>query len=195
MQDRLRGIIAGSDSEITEQARFRLLTPDMQDAAMPNLATQEGQEGIGPFVADRDFIVVDNLACLANHGRSNEEESWRPLQDWLLDMRRQGKTVLIVHHQGKNGDQRGTSAKEDILDTVISLVRPKDYKPCQGARVEVYYTKARHFTGKDAMPFEAILKSENGGNLTWSTRTLEDVELKRFQELRDAGFSIRDAAR
>jgi hypothetical protein len=39
------------------------------------------------------------------------------MQEWLLSLRRKGKTVLIVHHTGKpNRDgqvsQRGTSKRE-----------------------------------------------------------------------------------
>ena len=58
----------------------------------------------------------------------------------------------------KGGGQRGTSRKEDILNTVISLRKPPDYSPAQGARFEVHYEKARGFYGKDAEPFEAWLK-------------------------------------
>jgi putative DNA primase/helicase len=37
--------------------------------------------------------------------------------------------LLIVHHTGKGGEQRGTSRREDVLDTSISLRRPADYAP------------------------------------------------------------------
>ena len=49
------------------------------------------------------------------------------MQAWLLELRRRGMTVLLIHHAGKSGDQRGTSAREDIMDTVISLRRPREY--------------------------------------------------------------------
>ena len=65
----------------------------------------------------------------------------------------------MIHHQGKTGDQRGTSAKEDILDTVIRLDRPKDYRSEQGARFEVHLTKAR---GISARPEQAELQVEIG---------------------------------
>src|SRR3712207_8616616 len=44
------------------------------------------------------------------------------------------RAVLFIHHQGKGGTQRGTSRKEDVLDTVIALRRPDDYSPAEGAR-------------------------------------------------------------
>ena len=41
------------------------------------------------------------------------------------DARPGSKTVLFVHHSGKGGQQRGTSRREDVLDTVIALRYPK----------------------------------------------------------------------
>ena len=60
-------------------------------------------------------------------GRENEAEGWLPVQDWALGHRRAGRSVLFIHHAGKGGLQRGTSRREDVLDTVIGLRRPTDY--------------------------------------------------------------------
>lgn len=65
-----------------------------------------------------------------------------------------------MHHSAKSGAQRGTSKREDVLDTVIALKRPKDYEPTQGARFEVHFEKGRELLGKDAMPFESMLTTE-----------------------------------
>jgi|SRR6516162_856742 hypothetical protein len=39
----------------------------------------------------------------------------RPL-NWALQLRRAGKSVILIHHAGKSGRQRGTSRKEDALE-------------------------------------------------------------------------------
>jgi hypothetical protein len=80
------------------------------------------------------------------------------MQDLVLSLRRTGTTTLIVHHSGKGGQQRGTSRREDVLDTVISLRRPEGYEAPEGARFEVHFEKSRGFTGGDAIPFEASLQ-------------------------------------
>ena len=49
------------------------------------------------------------------------------MQAWLLRLRRQGVAVLLVHHAGRSGNPRGTSKREDVLDTVIQLKHPEDY--------------------------------------------------------------------
>jgi len=194
LQERLASLMAGSDLEPPNSQYLRIVTPDMQDGPMPNLATREGQAAIEPLLEGVALIVVDNLATLARHGRANDEESWIPVQGWLLGLRRRGISVLMIHHQGKGGDQRGTSAKEDILDTVIRLDRPKDYRSEQGARFEVHLTKARGICGADVKPFEAQLFTD-GPALTWITRDIEDAELEQLRQLLAEGYSYRDVAK
>ena len=82
------------------------------------------------------LVIVDNLATLCRTGQPNDADSWLPIQTWALRLRAAGLSVLFIHHSGKNGGQRGTSAKEDILDTVIGLRRPSDYEATEGARFE-----------------------------------------------------------
>ena len=113
--------------------------------------------------------------------------------DMLEELRRRGITVLLIHHAGKSGDQRGTSAREDIMDTVISLRRPREYSMAEGARFEVHLTKARGILGDDAKPFEANLVTE-GNVLQWHIKELEDVELEELKRLLSEGYSVRDCA-
>lgn len=41
---------------------------------------------------------------------------------------RKGLSVLILEHAGRNGEARGTSKRQDVLDTVIQLKRGEDYQ-------------------------------------------------------------------
>ena len=110
MQERLQKIVAMSDKH-DDKGFFKLLTPDLQDHVMPDLSLQEGRDAIEGFVQDADLIVIDNISCLFRSGNENEAESWQEAQEWALDLRRRGKSVLFVHHAGKSGNQRGTSKK------------------------------------------------------------------------------------
>ena len=194
LQERLRDIAAGSVSGIGSSDMLRIITPDEQDGPMPNLATAVGQDAVEPFLAGVDLVVLDNLATLVRGGRANDEESWLPVQTWLLGLRRRGIAVLCIHHAGKGGDQRGTSAKEDVLDTVISLRRPADYKTEEGARFEIHFTKARGLCGTEANPFEAVLRPDASGGLVWHTRDLEVAKLDQLRQLLADGCTVRDAA-
>jgi putative DNA primase/helicase len=133
-------------------------------------------------------VIVDNLSTLCRSLKENDADSWLSVQSWVLSLRRAGKSVLLIHHGGKSGHQRGTSRKEDVLDTVIALRRPPDYSPEQGARFEVHFEKSRGFHGADAEPFEARLIGDQ-----WAINPIKSGDgldtLKALQ-----GMSVRDIA-
>lgn len=193
MQERLSALALGMAAPTHAMKNLSILTPDMQPRPMPDLATAAGQMALEPFLDGVNLLVLDNLSTLCRTGKENESQSWQPMQSWLLDLRRRGLSVLLVHHAGKSGDQRGTSAREDIMDTVISLRRPRQYSMAEGARFQVHLTKARGIVGDDAKPFEVHLKAEDN-SLLWDIQELDDVELEQLKRLLADGFSIRDCA-
>lgn len=193
MQERLQRLVQTLNIAPEYQSNFALITPDIQKQPMPNLATPEGQREIEPYLHNVALVIIDNIATLCRAGRENETESWLPVQGWLLDLRRRGISVLIVHHAGKNGDQRGTSAKEDIMDTVINLRRPKDYEADEGARFEVHLTKARGLCGSEASPFEAQLV-DTGSELLWQIRKLENRDQEKVKIMLAQGKTVREIA-
>lgn len=189
LQERLAGIALSSEAE--PAARFDIMTPDLQPKNRPpfNLADAVDQEQLQPYLEQVEVVIVDNLATLARTGKSNDAESWLPLQEWALRQRAAGRSVLFIHHSGKSGAQRGTSAKEDILDTVIGLRRPSDYEPSQGARFEIHFEKARGITGDAANPVEACLIQDNNGSARWTVKPLEDCIYERVIELFAEGLN------
>jgi putative DNA primase/helicase len=191
MQERLAAIILAQDRE--PEAPFHIITPDLQPAGMPNLSTYEGQELIEPFLEDVGLVVVDNISTLCRGGRENEGESWELVQGWALKLRSRGLSVLFKHHEGKGGMQRGTSRREDILDTVIALRRPPEYSPDQGAFFQVHFEKSRGIWGDDVKPFEAMLTQKNGRQL-WTLKDLEESLTERVAELLRDGVPQKDIA-
>src|SRR3990167_4884910 len=160
MQERLKMIFQAG--EITANVPFRLLTPDMQEAAMPDLTQQSDQAQLEPFLDDIGLIIIDNISTLCRSGKENDADAWIPVQDWALRMRASGRSVLFIHHAGKGGMQRGTSKREDILDTVISLQQSVDYNASVGASFEIHFEKTRGFCGSDAESFNACLHTADG---------------------------------
>ena len=79
--------------------------------------------------------------------------------------------MLFVAHDGKNGERRGSSKVEDILDCVLHLTHEADYDPEKGAAFTCSFVKARHLTGKDAADIEAALGKD--GKWTWREAALE----------------------
>ena len=101
LQDRLRRISSQSPKK-AESSSLILITPDLQNDIIPDLATKEGQDAIEEFIKDRDLIIIDNISSLFRSSAENEAESWQPIQEWALGLRRRGKSVLFVHHAGKS---------------------------------------------------------------------------------------------
>jgi putative DNA primase/helicase len=195
LQQRLSEISVGLGCQIPNDA-FRILAADHTEGGI-NLATQDGQAGIERLLENVDLVILDNLSTLFPNGSENAGDAWEPMQTWLLKLRRSGKSVLFVHHAGTNGRQRGTSRREDVLDTVIGLRRPEDYSPEQGARFEIHYEKLRH-RADGASPFEATAKasvSESGGTgLGWTNRDLVPPMLMRAAGLFEDGQTVREVA-
>lgn len=182
MQERWKALFdAGGEPEA---GLLRLVSRDLQPFAdMPNLASAEGQERIAAHVGEAKVIILDNLSSLMHGAKENEAEGWEPVGQWAIRQRAQGRTLLFVHHAGKSGGQRGTSKREDLLDVVINLQRPQDYRPEDGARFAVRFEKARSLHGAAVAPFEVQL-DEGAWNVS------DDEAEDRLLELHRQGLSL-----
>jgi putative DNA primase/helicase len=189
LRERLQGLAAagGQAPDLLE-----VLAGDLIDGGVGNLAVPEVQAEVEALLDGVDLLVLDNLASLTAVHR-DDAVSWTPMQEWLLRLRRRGISVLVVHHAGKSGDQRGTSRREDVLDTSINLRHSSDYQPSEGARFEVHIEKCRGILAEQARPFEARLETQEG-RAVWLMRSIDNVEGPRVAALHNAGMSLRDIA-
>ena len=186
IQQRLRQLIPPDATD----PQVNIITPDVQprDQGPINLSNLEYQEALEPCIEETSLIIVDNISTLVRGGKENEAESWLPIQAWALKQRSSGRSVLFIHHSGKDGRQRGTSRREDVLDTVISLRQPGTYDAEQGAVFQVHFEKARGFTGDEAKPFEARLESTVDDRLSWTYKSVEDSTYHRVCKLVNEGL-------
>lgn len=189
MQSRLRSIkerinSAHPNIDIIEPL---LITPDLQGDCTIDLSTNEGHLLIEKHTKNAELIVIDNISTLAGSLKENDATDWMPFQQLLLKLRKQGKSVLLVHHAGKGGNQRGTSKREDILDTVIALKRPNDYEASDGASFELYFEKNRGILGDDTKPIFCQLVNNN-----WSYSTLEESNYAKAIALYNEGLQQKD---
>ncbi len=170
---------------------FHIVAADLEPDGLPDLADPQAQGYYESVVSPADLIIVDNLSTICRSMRENEADTWGPVQSWLLKLRRAGKSVVLIHHSGKSGGQRGTSRKEDVLNSVIGLKRPPGYSAEQGARFEIHYEKARGFFGSEAEPFEAWLKPDG-----WMVGpvTRSDDSDETLHALKEQGLGYREIA-
>ena len=191
LQSRLPVIAAGF--QIVPNENFRILAADQIERGI-NLSNPEDQEALEKHLDGIDLLILDNLSTLTTTSEG-ASDAWLPIQNWLLKLRRKGITVLIIHHAGLNGRQRGTSRREDTLDVVIALRRPTDYSPEQGCRFEVHIEKARNLAGEGAAPFEALIEafttSTGKASIRWIARDLKPPILQQAAALYQQGLTVR----
>jgi putative DNA primase/helicase len=90
-----------------------------------------------------DVIVFDSLTRVFKFD-TNDPGSWLVVNDFLLELRFRGYCVLIVHHAGKGGLQRGRSDGDDHLDISIKLSAPERWQPGDGLQFQWDFEKVRH---------------------------------------------------
>ncbi|MBN2299462.1 MAG: AAA family ATPase, partial [Deltaproteobacteria bacterium] len=88
-------------------------------------------------------LFLDNVASLSPGIDENSKAEWDPVNQWLIDLRFSGITVVLIHHLGKNLKQRGTSGREDNIDISIDLLKPSDYAAEDGCRFICHFDKHR----------------------------------------------------
>ncbi len=136
--------------------------------------------GLGSHV-----IIFDTLTRCFRFD-TNDPDAWLRVNDFLTDLRAKGYCVLLVHHEGKNGTQRGWTDGDDNLDVSIQLEKSYGWQPGDGLAFKRKYSKVRH--GGHLPDFEAAYDAEGG----W--RIVEDGRLPEVMKLHATGKSTRAIA-
>ena len=131
-------------------------------------------------------MILDNISCLFSGINEDSKQDWEPINAWLIRLRHRGISTVLVHHAGKGGQQRGTSGREDSLDTVIQLARPTGGDAREGCHFHLSFTKCRSTTGEPVAPLDVRLETAND-RLQWVWQPLELSTLERARSLVDEG--------
>ena len=189
MQARLRDALDAVPDRSVAERHIRVVPADLFERGLPDLATEAGQAALAPLIGDAELMILDNVSTLVRSGKENEAEGWARMQEWLLGQRRAGRSTLLIHHAGRNGESRGTSKREDVMDTIIRLTHPDDYVATEGTRFTVEFTKSRSVMGDAVAPIEAAIV---GGEWTW--KSVSNARDDRVAALRAEGLSVREIA-
>ena len=142
------------DSKKSVEENLLIISRDYMGNTIGSIDTEEGQACIDALIPpDVAMIVLDNLSAWTSGGRE-DSQSWATVKNWLIKKRVKGIAVLLVHHAGKNGQQRGTSAHEDLLDFSI-LLSPLPSDPSKNdTRFSIEHTKLRDYVPELRRPYE-----------------------------------------
>ena len=180
--------------EMEAPTNLRLLCHDREKTGLPDIGDPDGQDWFDEDFMWADLIFLDNLSCLLWSGRENDADAWSTMQHWLLRLRALGKTIVMLHHSGKNGSSRGTSRRHDVLDTVIKLDRPFGYTQKDGAKFELSFEKTRGFAGEDAEPV-GLSHSIIDGISKWQNFAVGDEKALEVANLVMQGLKQEDIAK
>jgi putative DNA primase/helicase len=133
-------------------------------------------------------LILDNISCLFSGINEDSKQDWEPINTWLIRLRHRGLATVLVHHAGKGGQQRGTSGREDSLDTVIHLAKPTGADAREGCHFELSFTKCRSVTGENVVPLDVRLETVNE-RLQCVWKPLEVSKLDRARQLFAEGVS------
>ena len=131
LQQRLRMLQGEGAERLLLLPSERLFREDLPSTSTAKRISSEYLDVIGQLESEGrrpDLVVFDNLSSLSGGIDENDNSALDGLLRWLVGIRHLGIAVLLVHHAGKSGTQRGASRREDLLDTSIALERKPERK-------------------------------------------------------------------
>ena len=131
-----------------------------------NLTDKITQEVITEAVVECEakVLILDNLSSLFYGLSENDNDDWGLVLPWLLNLRRRGIAVLIIHHAGRSGKtMRGGSKREDPAHWIMRLDASMEGEPEQGARFTAIFDKCRNCPQESAQPVDFYYKPKEGG--------------------------------
>jgi RecA-family ATPase len=170
-------------------ADLKVFTPESFTDLLPSINTSEGQKLIDMMLGtDWDVLIVDNYSAWSSDGRETAE-AWAPYMRWMLGHKRAGRTVIVIHHSGKAGKQRGSSKHEDALDWSINLLPDKQGLKDGALRFSLVWEKARHLASDQIAPIAVTMRHGEDGVLTWEHQqgTHKDPKIAKAIKLHQQG--------
>lgn len=162
-----------------------------------NLTQQEYRDAMSIRILEEcfKFVVIDNLASLAPGINENIKADYDPINQWLLSLRHAGITIFLVHHLGKGGEQRGTSAREDNVDTIIYIKKPQRHGAQDGCKFDLSFDKFRGRVDTDSRDLvrnrQFWYKPNDQGQYGWNhTGSLHEDHIGVLRDLVDLNYTL-----
>jgi hypothetical protein len=132
-------------------------------------------------------LILDNVSCLFPGLDESKKQDWEPINAWLIRLRHRGITVIVGHHAGKNGQQRGTSGREDALDTIIALTLPPGHQAEDGCHLHLRFEKSRGVKGATVEALDVRLEEMHAGPV-WTCAPLDARRKERIKTMLEDGM-------
>jgi len=174
VQDRLKRLDVNGGNLIVLSHQFLF---DLADRSF-QLGDAEQREALLEFCKTEKIrvLVIDNLSSVSNISE-NDNDAWPEIGNWLLDFRRNGISVIVIHHAGRNGAMRGASRREDPAFWIISLGDSRERTATtEGARFVSTFTKNRN-SARCPDPIDWHFYTNEAGDFTIDTEAADNSTL------------------
>jgi len=167
IKERFSGLCASPNDYLhilPSERLYREGRPLSIDALEEQHAVDEALDVLKEAGTPIQVIVFENLSTLRRGINENDNDAAKPMMDWFQDLRHRGYTVIIVHHSGKSGQQRGASILEVTLDYIIRLDRPDlpSTGSFQGACFNLSFDKIRGKRPANDEPSVSLKEDQSG---------------------------------
>ena len=143
-----------------------------------NLVDFTDQERLMNTIAEKSVqvVVLDNLTTLAERGAY--ENGFGKLLNLINRLKESGIAVILVHHENKAGEFKGTTKIKDVAEMSLHLVKAPGKS---GINLYVNADKVRGKADKSAVAFKVHFDPDlpNG---KWYTSELSELERRIFGE-------------
>ena len=143
-----------------------------------NLVDSADQERLLDTIAERgsQVVILDNLTTLAERGAY--ENGFGKLLALINRLKESGIAVVLVHHENKAGEFKGTTKIKDVAEMSLHLVKAPGKS---GINLYVNADKVRGKADKSAVAFKVHFDPDlpNG---KWYTSELSESERRIFGE-------------
>jgi putative DNA primase/helicase len=174
-----------------------------QGLDLPDLGKVEGRDFLDRIIQryQIEVMFLDSLSTLiesygtGKNASENAAESWTQIQRWLIWHRCRGRTIVLIHHEGRSGLPRGTSNREVTLDTTVrlqSIDSEVDSEQDDTSSFRLSFSKRREFIGN--VPLILRLSTASGVD-QWSWEQERDITREQVLELAQAGMKQADIAK
>lgn len=162
------------------------------------LDKQAWRDDFAKFLSEKNIklVCLDNIASLTGGIDENARADWAEVNDWLIRLKFAGISTILLHHTGKSGSQRGTSAREDNVDTSILLEKPKNHSADDGCNFVCKFTKSRvsqRFLNQVRPTEFTLMPDESGAKMIWTFKKQGSRE--QILEMSESGMDSKDIAK
>lgn len=177
---------------------FKVLSKDNTGGQLWNISNPEHQKRYNALLENVEVFAIDNLLSSAfpMHSRDTEFSMWERIAPWLFMIRDSGRSVILVHHTNKGGQQQmGASTKMNWLDTAIELRPPAVERPIAGTEFELRFAKTRDVKKIDAQPLSVQFLEDDEGVNRWIWSPVSQGQTDVVKDLKAKGLSRREVAK